>query len=291
LPQPVREGHHQLIWYDDHIHGSGAMNSRLITLQHSSGETRQDAVAVEEPLEIRIHFGPAHQSERIVFSTTMRTPVHDIELALGLLLAEGVLQWDDELPASRQTVPNELNVYLPPGQPFDPGKYRRNGYTSSACGVCGLTSITHLLERELPKPAVGVVVSKDVLMELPRRMRPHQTLFEYTGGVHAVGRFDLSGCLNGLMEDVGRHNAFDKLVGAAMLNRTGPLTSSIVVLSGRASFELVQKAAAAGVPILMAVGAPSSLAIDLAERAGLTLIGFARPTEFNIYTHPWRITL
>jgi FdhD protein len=267
------------------------MSSRLITLQHSSGETRRDSVAVEEPLEIRIHFGPAHQSERIVFSTTMRTPGHDIELALGLLLAEGVLQWDDELPSSRQPVPNELNVYLPPGQPFDPEKYRRTGYTSSACGVCGLTSITHLLERELPEPAAGVLVSKDVLMELPQRMRPHQSLFELTGGVHAVGLFDLSRQLNSLMEDVGRHNAFDKLVGSAMLNRTGPLTDSIVVLSGRASFELVQKAAAAGVPILVAVGAPSSLAVELAERVGLTLVGFARPTDFNIYTHPERITL
>lgn len=267
------------------------MSSRIVTLRHSSGETRQDAVAVEEPLEIRIHFGPAHQPERIVFSTTMRTPGHDIELALGLLLAEGVLQWDDELPDSRQSVPNELNVYLPPGQPFDPEKYRRSGYTSSACGVCGLTSITHLLERELPEPAAAVTVSKDKLMELPQRMRPHQTLFESTGGVHAVGRFDLSGPLNSLKEDVGRHNAFDKIIGSAMLNRTGPLTSSIVVLSGRASFELVHKAAAAGVPMLVAVGAPSSLAVELAERAGMTLVGFARPTEFNIYTHPGRITL
>jgi FdhD protein len=265
------------------------MSSRSVTIQSSSGAIRHDAVAVEEPLEIRIHFGP--QAQRFVFSTTMRTPGHDVELALGLLLAEGVLQWDDELPTSRQPAANELSIYLPPGQSFDPDKYRRTGYTSSACGVCGLTSITHLLERELPEPAAGVIVSKDLLLELPQWMRPHQTLFDLTGGVHAVGRFDLSGCLNGLMEDVGRHNAFDKLVGSAILNRTGPLTDSIVVLSGRASFELVQKAAAAGVPILVAVGAPSSLAVELAERVGLTLVGFARPTDFNIYTHPGRITL
>ena len=136
------------------------MISRLITLRHSSGETRQDAVAVEDPLEIRIHFGPRQQSERFVFSTTMRTPGHDVELALGLLLAEGVLRWDDELPASRQVTPNELSIYLAPGQAFDSDKYRRTGYTSSACGVCGMTSIKHLLERELPEPAAAVLLSK-----------------------------------------------------------------------------------------------------------------------------------
>jgi len=248
-------------------------------------------VAVEEPLEIRIHYGPLQQPERFVFSTTMRTPGHDTELTLGLLLAEGVLQWDEVLPESRQITINELSVFLPPGHQFNPDKYRRTGYTSSACGVCGLTSITHLLERERPEPATNVVVPKELLFELPQRMRPQQTLFEATGGVHAVAHFNLSGELQCLSEDVGRHNAFDKLIGTAMLNRSGPLTSSIVVLSGRASFELVQKAAASGVPILMAVGAPSSLAIELAERVGLSLIGFARPTEFNIYTQPGRIKL
>ena len=267
------------------------MSSRLITLRHSSGETRQDAVAVEEPLEIRIHFGPANQTERFVFSTTMRTPGHDLELAIGLLLAEGVIQWDGEILTSRQLSANELSIYLQPGQSFDPSQYRRTGYTSSACGVCGLTNITHLLERDQPEPAGDVFVPKELLFVLSGRMRPHQTLFELTGGVHAVARFSLGGELECLHEDVGRHNAFDKLIGTALLNGTGPLTNSVVVLSGRASFELVQKAAAAGVPILLAVGAPSSLAVDLAERVGLTLIGFARATDFNIYTHPWRIKL
>jgi FdhD protein len=244
-------------------------------------------VAIEEPLELRIHHGHA---ERFVFSTTMRTPGHDLELGLGLLLAEGVLDWDDELPTTRQTADNELSLYLPPGHPFDPARHRRTGYTSSACGVCGLTSITHLLERSLPEALPDVVVNRDVLLELPQRMRPQQKLFELTGGVHGAGRFNLAGELVEVKEDVGRHNAMDKLVGSAMLTRTGPLTGSIVVLSGRASFELVQKAAAAGVPILMAVGAPSSLAVELAEKVGMTLIGFARPTEFNIYCHPSRIT-
>ncbi len=267
------------------------MSSQFVTLWHSSGGTCQDSVALEEPLEIRVHYGFPQQSDRFVFSTTMRTPGHDVELAMGLLLAEGVLQWDEELPTSRQTTPNELNVYLSPGQAFNPDNYRRTGYTSSACGVCGLTSITHLLERELPKPLSTLVVSKELILALPERMRPHQKLFETTGGVHAVASFNTSGDLVCLREDVGRHNAFDKLIGTVMLNSTGPLASSIVVLSGRVSFELVQKAAASGVPILVAVGAPSSLAIELAERVGLTLIGFARPTDFNIYTHPGRITI
>jgi FdhD protein len=238
------------------------------------GET-QDVVAVEEPLEIRIN-GAA-------VAVTMRTPGHDEELALGFALSEGLQPKGARLPDDLAANTVELDA---PG--FDPARLARSFYTSSSCGVCGKGAL-EAVAVEAPRSKSGLTVSARLVAALPDRLRAAQPAFEATGGIHATGLFDEHGELLCLREDVGRHNALDKVVGWAFGAGLLPLERSILCVSGRLSFELVQKAAVAGCPLLVAVGAPSSLAIELARDRGVTLCGFVRGGRLNLYSEPWRL--
>jgi FdhD protein len=234
-----------------------------------------DVVAVEEPLEIRIGGQPV--------AVTMRTPGHDEELALGFALSEGLRPRGARVPADLAGNTIELDA---PG--FDPSRLARSFYTSSSCGVCGKGAL-EAVEVEAPRIEGDFRVDALVVGSLPDRLRDAQPGFAATGGLHATGLFDEAGGLLCLREDVGRHNAFDKVVGWAFTGGRLPLARSIVCVSGRLSFELVQKAAVAGCPLLVAVGAPSSLAVELAGDRGVTLCGFVRGGRMNVYTEPWRI--
>jgi FdhD protein len=236
-----------------------------------------DAVAVEEPLEIRIDGRPV--------AVTMRTPGHDEELALGFALSEGLRPEGARLPDDLAANTVEL---VAPG--FDPDRLARSFYTSSSCGVCGKGAL-EAVAVEAPRVADGAPLPALLLAALPDRLREAQTAFEATGGLHATGLFDRAGELQCLREDVGRHNAMDKVVGWAFGRGLLPLAESVLCVSGRLSFELVQKAAVAGCPMLVAVGAPSSLAIELARDRGVTLCGFVRGGRLNVYTEPWRVAL
>ena len=235
----------------------------------------QDVVAVEEPLEIRIAGEPV--------AVTMRTPGHDEELALGFALSEGLRPDGAHPPDDLAANAVELDA---PG--FDPGRLARSFYTSSSCGVCGKGAL-EAVAVEAPRVESDLRVAAGLLAVLPDRLRAAQPAFEATGGLHATGLFDERGELLCLREDVGRHNAMDKVIGRAFLDGRLPLERSIMCVSGRLSFELVQKAAVAGCPVLVAVGAPSSLAVDLARDRGVTLCGFVRGGRMNVYTEPWRV--
>ena len=238
------------------------------------GETG-DLVAVEEPLEIRIGGTPV--------AVTMRTPGHDEELALGFCLSEGLHPLSARVPDDLAV--NAVDVDAPDA---DLGRLQRSFYTSSSCGVCGKGAL-EAVEVEAPRVEAPLEVPAALLVELPDRLRAEQAAFAATGGLHATGLFDADGKLVCLREDVGRHNALDKVVGWAFGEDLLPLAEAILCVSGRLSFELVQKAAVAGCPIMVAVGAPSSLAVDLAADRGLTLCGFVREGRANVYTEPWRI--
>lgn len=252
-----------------------------------------DVLAAEEPLEIRIG-GDS-------FTVTMRTPGNDFELVAGFLVAEGVIGSSDDLRGLRycagtdelgnQTY-NVIDADLDPALVRPTVSDQRNVLTTSACGICGTTSID-AVEKTLPASPEGgpqLSISAETLLKLPDELRDQQKIFEKTGGVHAAGLFDAGGDLICLREDVGRHNAVDKIVGWAFMEGRLPLAGTVLQVSGRASFELVQKAALGGIEMLSAVGAPSSLAVDLAERSGLTLAGFSRGRSINLYTHDHRVT-
>jgi FdhD protein len=239
-----------------------------------AGET-QDVVAVEEPLEIRINGTPV--------AVTMRTPGHDEELALGFALSEGLRPQAARLPDDLAANTVELDA---PG--FDPARLARSFYTSSSCGVCGKGAL-EAVAVEAHRVESTLTLSAALITTLPERLRAAQPAFEATGGIHATGLFDERGELLCLREDVGRHNALDKVVGWAFGEDRLPLARSVLCVSGRLSFELVQKAAVAGCPMLVAVGAPSSLAVELAKDRGVTLCGFVRGSRLNVYSEPWRV--
>ncbi len=239
------------------------------------GGEAEDVVAVEEPLEIRIGGAPV--------AVTMRTPGHDEELALGFAISEGLAPRAASLPDDLAA--NTVEVEAPG---VDLSRLQRNFYTSSSCGVCGKGAL-EAVGVEAPRVASDLRVAASLVTLLPERLRAAQAAFEATGGLHATGLFSAAGELLCLREDVGRHNAFDKVVGRAFLDGLLPLAQSIVCVSGRLSFVLVQKAAVAGCPLLVAVGAPSSLAVELARDRGITLCGFVRQDSLNVYTEPWRI--
>ena len=232
-------------------------------------------LAVEEPLEIRIGGEPV--------AVTMRTPGHDEELALGFCLTEGLA------PVSAR-VPGDLaaNTVDVDAGGFDPERMRRHFYTSSSCGVCGKGAI-EAVQVAAPPVESRLEVPEPVIVSLPDRLRESQRAFAATGGLHATGLFTPGGDLLCVREDVGRHNALDKVVGWAFLERLVPLANHVLCVSGRLSFELVQKASVAGCPILVAVGAPSSLAVELAQDRGITLCGFVREGRVTVYSEPWRI--
>jgi len=256
-----------------------------------------DLLAVEEPLEISLIFGDYLNRERKNISITMCTPGNEEELATGFLFTEGIIQkFSDILRTERPALTgkdNKVVVLLKPDVEFDIKKLERHFYTSSSCGVCGKASIDAVRVRvekvERVEGLSGVQVNADTLVRLPGILRKEQEVFEQTGGLHACALFDLEGNLLLTREDVGRHNALDKLIGAGLLNKQLPFDHHILLLSGRASFELIQKAAMAGIKIVCAVGAPSSLAVEMAEECGMTLVGFLRDKRFNIYSSSYRI--
>jgi FdhD protein len=255
----------------------------------------QDLLAVEEPLEIRLGQKP--------ISITMRTPGHDFELAAGFLFTEGILgdatqirdiRWshlaNGNAGGNPRQLGNSVTVELNPGVEVDLDRLERHFYTSSSCGVCGKASIEAIQMQGCPVlPRNAPLVPATVIHHLPGTLRSEQAVFERTGGLHAAALFDPQGKLQLLREDVGRHNAVDKLIGAEMLAGRTPLNGGLLLVSGRASFELVQKTLMAGIPILAAVGAPSSLAVETAQRFHLTLLGFVRDGRFNIYSGASRI--
>jgi FdhD protein len=261
---------------------------RLLRVDRGATEERFDALVAEEPLELRVGGTP--------LSVTMRTPGHDFELAAGFLLTEGLVAHARDVRAMRYctTEPQEYNVVdveLAPGvEPFDPAA-ARSFYTTSSCGLCGKASIAAVRTRS-PYTVAGdpLVLTAAVLTSLPQKLRAAQRVFETTGGLHAAGLFDARGELVCLREDVGRHNAFDKVIGWAALDGRLPLASHVLLASGRAGFELVQKALMAGIPALAAVSAPSSLAVALAEEAGMTLVGFLRGESMNVYAGAQRLS-
>ena len=254
----------------------------------AAGEERDDELAVEEPLEIRID----GQS----WSITMRTPGDDLDLVAGFLVGEGVITSRAHLaslglPAGALDG-NSVNAVLAPGATPPSEAAARHSVTTSACGICGTESIDAIEKQARWDLADDAgTVSAGVLAELPDRLRGAQAIFDTTGGVHAAGLFTAAGDLLCVREDVGRHNAVDKVVGWALRQDLLPLRGTVLQVSGRASFELVQKARLAGIPVLAAVGAPSSLSRDLADSSGLTLVGFSRSAGFNVYTHPHRVVL
>jgi FdhD protein len=244
-----------------------------VTLRRIPGDEVDDVVAVEEPLEIRIAGAPV--------AVTMRTPGHDEELALGFALSEGLRPEGARVPDDLAANTIELDA---PG--FDPSRLARSFYTTSSCGVCGKGAL-EAVAVEAPRVDSDLVLPAALVASLPGRLR--QPAFDATGGLHATGLFDERGELACLREDVGRHNAMDKVIGWAFGATLLPLARHVLCVSGRLSFELVQKAAVAGCPMLVAVGAPSSLAVELARDRGVTLCGFVRDGRVNVYTEPWRI--
>jgi FdhD protein len=244
-------------------------------LRLPEGTAERDLVAVEEPLEIRIGGRPV--------AVTMRTPGHDEELALGFCLSEGLRPAGARLPSDLAANAVEVDA---PG--FDPARLQRSFYTSSSCGVCGKGAL-EAVAVDAPRVESRLTTTAALVSALPDRLRDAQAAFAATGGLHASGLFDEHGGLLCLREDVGRHNALDKVVGWAFTQGRLPLADALLCVSGRISFELVQKAAVAGCPMLVAVGAPSSLAVELAADRGLTLCGFVRGGSLNVYTEPWRI--
>ncbi|TYZ13549.1 formate dehydrogenase accessory sulfurtransferase FdhD [Hymenobacter lutimineralis] len=272
-----------------------------VTVQKVQGTgmtTASDILAAEEPLEIRIGYGPAAQREHRTLAITMRTPGHDFELTAGFLFTEGLVQARPDLLGlvycpdveKEEERENVVRAELASTLGLDLPRLERHFYTSSSCGVCGKTSIEAVHAACGPTlPATGPYVAPAVLHELPGRLRAAQELFDQTGGLHAAALFSLQGELLLLREDVGRHNALDKVIGAAFLRGEVPLHQHILLVSGRVSFELVQKAAVAGITILAAVGAPSSLAVTAAQNFGLTVCGFVRQGRYNVYSHAWRL--
>jgi FdhD protein len=302
--------------------------TRVVTRDGERQWEREDALAVEEPLEIRIRSadgavagtGPGKSRGQIPkgsapaavqeslhppqykaarsFVTTMRTPGNDEELVAGLLFAEGILRSREDLrgldrPIDPRIEPalraNVMIATLAPDAEARGEKLVRGTVMGSACGVCGKTSIENVIPSDVPPLVSDLRIGPDLLFALPGKLREAQSVFSATGGLHAAGLFDAGGRLRALREDIGRHNATDKLVGRFLLRGELPLADSVLVVSGRAGFEIVQKAYSAGIPIVASVSAPSSLAVELADTAGLTLVGFLRERRYNVYANPERI--
>ena len=262
--------------------------TRVVALRDGRVRERTDELAGEEPLEIRAA-GPGQAPVRV--AVTMRTPGHDFELAAGFLITEGLVQ-----PAAVETVAycedpdaQRYNVVTVRTRThFDLGIAERNFFATSSCGICGKAALEAITVRCMPL-GPGPTISSDVLLTMPDVLREHQRVFDRTGGLHAAGLFDTGGALSLVREDVGRHNAVDKVVGAMALGAASD--GAVLLVSGRLSFEIVQKAAVARIPIICAISAPSSLAVQAAEDLGLTAIGFLRPGGFNIYSHPERVRI
>ncbi len=260
-------------------------------------EEVEDRLAAEEPMEIRVETGGKGHRETTSLAVTMRTPGNDFELAAGFLFGEGIVIEKRNLVrveyCTHSAVTQEYNivsVILRPDVDFNADRLTRHFYMTSSCGVCGKTALEAIrVAVRFPIPRNGPIVARKSIVAIPNRLRKQQRLFAATGGLHAAGLFDPEGNLLSLREDVGRHNAADKVLGEAFLAGRMPLSQGILAVSGRASFEIMQKAAVAGIPIVVAVGAPSSLAVAIANEFGMTLVGFARDDRFNVYAGRERI--
>ncbi len=271
---------------------------RITQVTPAERHQREDSLAVEEPMEIRIVFGPPERRTGRSLSITMRTPDHDFELAAGFLFTEGIVdraeqilgfEFCGEIPEGRQRS-NIVRVELDSQLNVQIQNLQRHFYTTSSCGICGKGSLEAIRSTGVKPVDSPLTVRAETIYQLSDRLREAQSVFQQTGGIHAAGLFNQSGELITQREDVGRHNALDKLVGNQLLEGQLPLHQHILVVSGRSSFELVQKAAAAQFPVMVSVGAPSSLAVELADEFGITLIGFASRERFNVYTHSHRMT-
>lgn len=265
----------------------------IVAVDGGSSSQLSDVVAAEEPLEIRLLLG----GETRTVAVTMRTPGADFELAAGFLFAEGVISSGSDISGISYCIDRKLgeeqrynivNVRLAPGIWPDLRPLERHFFTSSACGVCGKAALQALAIRQGPI-GDGLTVTPEMLLTLPDKLRSAQGVFDATGGLHAAGLFDPHGDLVQIREDVGRHNALDKLIGWALLQGRVPLSEGVLMVSGRASYELVQKALVAGIPMICAVSAPSSLAVAVAQEFGMTLVGFLRDSRFNVYAGRRRI--
>ena len=273
--------------------GRQATHARLIAWRAGRVEARDDRLAGEEPMAIRA-CGPGQAPVDV--AVTMRTPGHEAELAAGFLYTEGLIGGRADVvgidvadPATHAQPDDEVVVRL--ARPFDPASVPSRAFVATAsCGICGKASLDQVEVRCAPIPD-GPVVAPEVLLALPPRLREAQAVFGATGGLHAAGLFSTAGELVALREDVGRHNALDKLVGSRLIAGELPLHDRVLLVSGRASFELVQKAAVAGIPVLAAVSAPTDLAMEAADRLGVTLVGFLRGDGFNVYARPDRVAL
>lgn len=264
---------------------------RVVAVHDGVRSERPDTLATEEPMEIRVE-GP--EQTAVAAAVTMRTPGGDFELAAGFLFTEGLIEgredvrrisYCEDLPGEEQHY-NVVTVNLT--RSFDPEVLRRNFFANSSCGICGKATLEQV-EVRCERVGAGPVVKAETIAVLPVGLRKAQKVFDRTGGLHAAGLFAPDGTLLALREDVGRHNTVDKVVGEAVLAGDLPLAERLLQVSGRVSFEIVQKAARAGIPIVCAVSAPSSLAVETAEHLGMTVVGFARDGRFNVYTHPERI--
>ena len=275
---------------------SSVKHTNIQKVSDSGIESKSDLLAVEEPLEIRIGYGPQGGRQQRNISVTMRTPGHDFELAAGFLFTEGIIQRFDQIESvkycedggKQEQKENIVRVELKPEVKIEVEKFQRHFYTTSSCGVCGKTSID-AVKINCSTFSDSFQIKSSTIHSLPEKLRKAQQVFEYTGGLHASALFDDAGYLILLREDVGRHNALDKIIGAMLFKKEIPLSKYSLLVSGRASFELVQKAAVAGIPVLAAVGAPSSLAVQLATETNMTLLGFVRDQRFNIYAGEHRV--
>lgn len=271
------------------------MNSSVteVAIQRIKGKERipaNDILAIEEPLEIRISF--VNEGKRIEknISVTMRTPGNDEELAIGFLFTEGIISDADEIISVSSPKKNVITVFVSDKIDFNAGRLERHFYTTSSCGVCGKSSIDAIRTvRKASAEIYDVILSPSEIFKLPALLRIQQDVFEKTGGLHASALFETGGNMIGIREDVGRHNALDKLIGHCLQKRKN-LSSCLLLLSGRASFELLQKAYMTGINIVAAVGAPSSLAVEFATEKNMTLIGFLRDERFNVYCGGERVT-
>ncbi len=261
-------------------------------------QATEDLLAVEEPLEIRLSYGSDENRTQKQLAVTMRTPGNDFELTAGFLFTEGIISSYKDIthiryctePKDAAEEGNVVLVYLHPEVAFDARKTDRHFYTTSSCGVCGKSSIEAIHNQGCSfLPDDGFRISPEMVHQLSKTLAEDQTVFKHTGGIHAAALFDRDGRLLLVREDIGRHNAVDKLIGAALAQNQVPLKEQVMLVSGRAGFELVQKAIVAGIPAMAAVGAPSSLAVNLAQAFNLTLLGFVRNNRFNIYSGAERI--
>jgi len=258
---------------------------KITRIENGISTDTADSLAIEEPLEIKLIYKDADKQISKNISVTMRTPGNDAELAAGFLFTENIIQNRSEIKKIINQSENNISIFLNDDAIPNLQNQERNFYTTSSCGVCGKSSIDAIKTISAYVNDENVlIVDPQILYDLPTKLRKQQEVFASTGGLHASAYFDIEGNFIALREDVGRHNALDKLIGYFFLSDDLPLNNGILLLSGRASFELIQKATMAGIKIIAAIGAPSSLAVQLAKEAGITLIGFLRDQRFNIYT-------